>query len=455
MKTKKQVNIVLFVEHVARELDIACVIKFLMGERHGLSLEIASLVYDLPETIKKYQAPTLVITPYCYSALEVGVYDLLRAWPHASFVNLAWEQIFQKINQTFKAPYDDFARRHVLHIVWSDLVKEYLVEYGTLRENIVVNGNPNLALYESPYCHYFDTRKKLAETFKIDPDKRWVFIPENYGAAFYNRERLRNYSRRGVSRTAAYSYRKFALASLEKVIQWLKQAAVQEDTEIIVRPRPATPEAKFRALFLEAGGPLPKRLHILKGGTVREWIMASDIVASSYSTTLIEAAVARRPVFMLAPIPFPDFLYNNLYELVPKIEDFSDLISVVKGQSRVDSWRPLREWAVSTMLGSGDPIVNLTDLLNSIYRKKGPVPLSIYNDSATKPLLNPTVGYRARRQLAFLARKTLLRLPGSGSKQFISYECDEFNELDLTFRLGLWKQVLNPQGRGTDSTFAL
>ena len=40
---KQNVDILLFVEHVARELDIACAIKYLLDKRHGISLEIASI----------------------------------------------------------------------------------------------------------------------------------------------------------------------------------------------------------------------------------------------------------------------------------------------------------------------------------------------------------------------------------------------------------------------------
>jgi len=437
---KQQINILLFVEHIARELDVACVVQYLLGKRHGLCAEIASVAYNLPETLKKYRSPRVIVTPYCYSAADLGIRDILPTWPSATFVNLAYEQIFQKINRSFKAPRDDFARHCVLHLAWSDFYLDYLAGLGVPRENVIVNGNPTLALYQPPYTAYFDTREKLAEAFRLDPHKRWIFIPENYGAAFYSDGRVQNYIRRGATAAEAYGYRDFALASLHEVVRWCKQAAEEGEAEIIVRPRPATPKADFLQICVEAAGPLPKHLHIIKEGTVREWILASDVVASSYSTTLIEAAVARRPIFMLMPIPFPEFLHNDWYELVPNVEDSSAFMSVVSGRVSADRWRPLHQWASSTMLGGGDVIANLVDLLAATYRREATIPDRL-NDGKPKPVREASLQYRGERKLRAVARKILAPIRGQVAESFVKHEHDEIRQVDVAQRLDRWGQV--------------
>jgi len=440
--SKRDVDIIFFVEHAARELDIACAVKFLLEKQYGVSLEIASLVYNLPRTIEKYYKPSVIVIPYCYSALEVGVYDLLRAWSDSTFVNLGWEQIFQRINRSYKAPRDNFSRHHVLHIVWSQLAKDYLTEYGTLDDNILINGNPSLALYGSPYRHFYYEKEKVGEIFGLNPEKRWIFVPENYGAAFYSGERLRNYIRRGAERRTAYNYREFAIASLGKMVRWLKEAARCKDVEIIVRPRPATPEDKFRKAFIEMGGSLPERLHIIKKGTVREWILASDSVVSSYSTSLIEAAVAQRPVSILMPMPFPDYLNNDWYELVSKIRKLSDFMEVVEGNLSEGSWRPLHDWACSNMLSNGDPVANLAYLLSATRQRENCIPNGVYNDFNPKQLLRPPLTFRTRRLVGRLLRTALSQAGVVNGGKLSSYECDEFYPEDIAARVAKWQQVL-------------
>ena len=46
-------------------------------------------------------------------------------------------------------------------------------------------------------------------------------------------------------------------------------------------------------------------LKIIKTETAREWILAADHVMSSHSTTLIEAALAGKPIHRFSPEPYP------------------------------------------------------------------------------------------------------------------------------------------------------
>ena len=54
---KKPIAVLLFIEHVARELDVACAVKYLAKQRHGLSVEIASIIYDVKRTHSQLHEP--------------------------------------------------------------------------------------------------------------------------------------------------------------------------------------------------------------------------------------------------------------------------------------------------------------------------------------------------------------------------------------------------------------
>jgi hypothetical protein len=45
----EHVDVLIFVEHVARELDIACAIRHLLQTDHQISVQIASYCHGLPK----------------------------------------------------------------------------------------------------------------------------------------------------------------------------------------------------------------------------------------------------------------------------------------------------------------------------------------------------------------------------------------------------------------------
>lgn len=448
---KRNVDILLFVEHVVRELDIACAIKYLLDKRHGVSLEIASIVFDLENTLERWQ-PQVVALPFCLGANTYGIRRILPVWNDAVYVNLSYEQIFYKINKEYRVPQDTFVREHLLHHAWGDFYAEYLQSHGVPKKHIVINGNPSYTLYRLPYSAYFESRTDLAKRYRLDASKRWVFIPENYKTAFLPEHTLQKYIRLGADESETYQHRDFDLASLREVIQWWVQAARLGTVELIVRPRPVTPKARFMKACLEMGGEIPQHLHIIKDGTVREWGLASDVVVSSYSTTLIEAAVADKPIYILMPIPFPEFLQQEWYDLVPKIESLSAFLQVTTNSELLSPGEPLKAWAERTMMSRGDAIRNLADLLASVHRRKRPIPTppGIAGIPIPTPEFSlPAKGIRkllrrARRELAQgRARRGLARVwRRISGRQGGGHEQDEIRTSDVVRRLSKWAEVL-------------
>ncbi len=373
----KKVDIVYCFEHVARELDIACAVKFILKKRYGLSMEIISYEMDL-ETVPQRYRPDVVAVPYCYSAEDSGLRDVWPVWRNANYLNLAFEQIFGKANEVLKVPRDDFAKEHVLHHAWGDSHAALLREHGVPEGNIIINGNPSYTLYRPPYSSFYETRADLAERHGLDPSKRWVFVPENYGMAFYSDDVMQwitqQYVQRGFDEAMAYRYREFATASLAAAIHWWHQAAQLGSVELIVRPRPATPLQSFVAVYRATAGQTPEHLHIIQDGSVREWILASDVVMSSYSTTLIEAAVAGKPIHMLAPLPFPEFVQQDWHGLVPKIESADEFVGIVTAERLENTCQGLCDWAEDSMMSCGDAIVNLAGILASMRLRRRPLP---------------------------------------------------------------------------------
>jgi surface carbohydrate biosynthesis protein len=349
------IDVVYLYENVAREMDVACAVTALLRAQHGLSVRIVQWPQSVP-TLYGRVNPRVVVLPFCYFEHS---FDCLLEWRQAAFVNLTWEQFFYPGNVRVKTPAGKFALTHVLHHAWSEDYAEFARRQSIPSSHIFVNGQPAYKLYDEPYRHYFVQRAELAERHGLDPGKRWILFPENYNWAFYSEKAVDGLMNRGLSSPEFIEMRDFCSRSFREVMQWFSRLARQPDVEVIVRPRPATPLEQFREAVTSVLTDIPASMHVIKAESVREWILASDVVLSSHSTSLIEAAIAGRQAFMVTPFPVPASLHQVWHPLVPHIESEEALFASTLGAAGAPRSRTLEAWARSRLMSRGDPIDNL------------------------------------------------------------------------------------------------
>jgi hypothetical protein len=163
---------------------------------------------------------------------------------------------------------------------------------------------------------------------------------------------------------------------------------------------------QFRGAVKEILPALPPRLHFIQDKSVREWILASDVVVSSYSTSLIEAAVAEKSVYMLEPYPIPESLHVGWHDLVPHIKTYDEFLA--QDTMKVESDALLGEWARKTLMADGDPIHRMANFIAQLVQGKMELP-----SSPSWKTIVPANRYRAYIQLRKIYRKVrfLLGIP--------------------------------------------
>jgi len=177
--------------------------------------------------------------------------------------------------------------------------------------------------------------------------------------------------------------------------------------------------------------PKAESLHFIKDETVREWILASNVVISSYSTTLIEAAVASRPSYMAEPIPIPDSLQYDWYQHVPRVTSLDQFKRACLSSNGEEVASELRAWAEARMLSNGDPISNLADLIRELAA----------NRENQRPTHQNRPESTIRRCLAAVAQRRRSRRDYFNRE---SHEKDVFEEQDVKRRVERWRSVLFP-----------
>ena len=350
------------IEHADRELDLVCLLKALLKARHGVDLQVAGLYVDAPLSLAD-APPEVVLTPFFYSESDSFIRDYVAAWPQARFINLAWEQLFYPAHQATKRPRKTFARKRVLHLAWTREFVDFQTRHGVSPENLAWVGHSLYALYGEPYRRYFDDRRQLAADHGLAPEKRWVFVPENYRWAFLSERRLLKMAARGLDEQMLLEMHRYCVEALAELIRWCDALGHAGDVEVILRPRPSTPMAAMAAAIGAALGDRAPSFHLNRDATAREWTMASDVVVSSYSTVLIEGALAGKRLVRASPLPLPQGLRYDWCDLVPEAASLEAFLRQCLAEGPDASHTALAGFARETFFPVADPVSAVVDLL--------------------------------------------------------------------------------------------
>ena len=424
------------VEHVDRELDLVCLLKLLLKRRRGVELKVANFYADAPLLLAG-PPPPLVLTPFFYAVEDMVLRDYVEAWPQTRFVNLAWEQVFYPSHQAIKAPRDKFTRKKVTHLAWSQTYTDYLLGHGVLTDRVKLVGHALYRLYGQPYRRYFPGREALAREFGLDAAKPWVFVPENYRWAFFTDTKLRKLGQRGPEAEALEVMRAFCRRSLRELMEWCDALAASGEAEVVLRPRPATSQEELARFSAEVFGARAPAFRTTKGGSAREWVLASDVVASSYSTVLIEAALAGKAIVRIEPEPTPAGLRYDWCELAPAAATQAEFLAACRAKDASSSI-PLRDWAEARFFPAGDPVERLVDAVAAEVEAAGPAqpaPVKSPRLPAWLRLAAPALAPAQRH--ALFARHA----PGYFFNRD-THEKDLFGQAEVRARTARWRKLL-------------
>jgi len=437
----KQPDIVVCIEHVAREFHLACAIRYLARARYGLAVQVLSLSQDLEAALANLR-PHVVTVPFCRSRQDFGIETILERCPQARLVNLACEQLLNRGSRVFRLPADSLARREVTHVAAGDFFRQWLLQARVPPENVVTAGSLTCEMYRRPYRTLFESRRdELARMHGLDSNRPWVFFPENFSAAFMSAAHRRFRQRRGFRARDLRAYIAYSQATFRQVAPWCVAAASLGTVELIVRPRPAIDADVFARNLQDAAGSLPReRLHLIKSGNVREWIHASQLVVSNYSSTLVEAAVAGKPAFLLSPVDLPESALMDWYCWAERLSDREAFLQVLLQADDVRPPTRLAQWADRNLLPHGDAIANVTALLADICqgRRMAPCPTGQPRWSRATQRFRKHLR-RGERQLRDLL------LPGR--KSCFVHSSDRISPQAVEACTRQWEQILGPDHR--------
>jgi surface carbohydrate biosynthesis protein len=362
----EDIGALFLVEHIDRELDVVTCLMQKLESKFGVTSVARNYYRDFKRSLATLN-PKVVVFPFFYNADHYELVEYVTKWPLARLVNLGWEQILNKLDVDMKTPRDDVSRDRVSHICWTLEHQSFLANNGVARKNIIIAGNPVMKLYDSPYKSYFKTREQLANIHHLDVTKKWVLFPESYQFAFFS-EGIINFLIRDQNANPAFLYevKGYSERSLEQLLAWTGD--LKDDIIFILRPRPSTTQDQMMNFMQRTVRNPNPNLKIIRAETVRDWILAADQVISSHSTTLVEAALAGKPIYRFSPEDYPEALTLPWHDLVPLLRDRKKFFSAINSDRDVsDTGKPLAGWARTQFLFAGDPLDAIAEWIARLW----------------------------------------------------------------------------------------
>jgi hypothetical protein len=359
---------VLFVDNVSNELDLACALKHVAWERFGMEIAIESLKSNLSTTLEQWETRAIAV-PSFSSRHDSGVQEILNRWTDVRIVNLDLSWRVGADDHDDILPRDQYARSHAVHLASNDRRREALLASGVPADRVAITGSLTCGLYQEPYRNLFSVqRRRLAAQYALDPDRSWLLLTTHHGHG----AKLQHVRSDSVSRSSTHgALHESPRASLMEIGDWCRAGAEAGRCEIIVRSDDQADVEAIRNHVEESVGEAAlDRLHFVNDDSHRHWIMASDAVLTTDSNVLIEAAVAERPAYLLSPETKVELRAGgwreNWNEMSSRIRTGAEFVNLVRRGPTPFSTSVLRQWVHRELLGNGDPLSAAVSMMASV-----------------------------------------------------------------------------------------
>lgn len=310
-------DVVIVYERKQRELENSILLQVEL-EKRGLTCEIVQF-YEAPKfNLLNINPPKVVVVPHLYNTKSL--YRTLARFGQAKYiVNMQYEQVLSKKWEDLGAHTPKGEACKGVHICWGESVASRLGNAGVPPKNINIIAPLHLDLLKPEYLES-GMKWQLAKEFGISAKKRWVLFISSFTYADIDPSRLK--LNENAAGTSLSDFPGIHTKSRNEILNWLR-GVLEKDNETMLIYRPHPDE-----LSLDAVWKLQEEFDnfkVFRGRAVKDWINASDVLYTWYSTSIVEAHFMDRPYSILRPFELPDSFDSVLLkhgEYIRRQQDF-------------------------------------------------------------------------------------------------------------------------------------
>ena len=378
-KQVQEVDFMMIYEHKVRELENLCLIKYEL-ERRGHTVLIRHIEdEEALDAVKPVYHARVVVTMECYqnASLEWHTKDFVS---FDKVIDMQWENIVYPRDEgagVFKN-YTGIGRE-VVRVSWGEANKKRLLESAHMDErNIKVVGHVGMDFLRPQLRGYYMSREELFPLYDLPLDKKVLLFASPFYADNLSEEYIAGMCRKHGEEWR--DYYDFMMKSEHTILEWLERLCRERDDIVVVyRPHPG----HIGEHMSEVAGRCPN-FRVISEKSVKQWILACDLVYTGNSSTIVEAFFADKMCYLLFPYEVTEGYELKLVSRGDKIRDY-------------DAFR-------RSATGEGGSFPIAKEAINEIYLVDDTPSYIKFADMAEEVLRDPSYAL-TRKQLRSYRRK--------------------------------------------------
>ena len=302
----KAIDVIYFVEHKDRELEVAKKVSESLVKEHNLEVVVTSLIFDSATSLFKYK-PKVIVTPT--PSLSPGSAGSMFYSLYGSSINLIslnYEQFLGSWESASKMIFNEVSKKHQQHLAWGKDFKSILQSNGIAKKNIHITGRPTGSLLRDfQVRNSSEIRNKIFKKFSFESNVELYFFALTDGIAFCTPQVIKSVATRGFSEQNMLDLADYIKETLRIMISWLNKlnGSLASNQYLILRPHPSVSVSEYEKLIEEELGFIPTQLIITKEFNAQEWLILCKKYFTNYSTLLVDSDELNKESFILDPLP--------------------------------------------------------------------------------------------------------------------------------------------------------
>jgi surface carbohydrate biosynthesis protein len=392
-KQVKEVDFMMIYEHKVRELENLCLIKYEL-ERRGYTVEIRHIEdAEALEAVKPLYHAKVVVTMECYqnASLEWHTKDFVS---FDKVIDLQWENIVYPRDEgagVFKN-YTGIGRE-VVRVSWGETNKRRLLESAHMDpKNIKVVGHVGMDFLRSELRGYYLSREELFQQYNLPTDKKVLLFASPFYADNLSEEYIAGMCRKHGEEWR--DYYDFMMRSERTILEWMEKLCnSRDDVLVIYRPHPGHIGRHMSEVAARCDN-----FKVISERSVKQWIIASDIVYTGNSSTIVEAFFAGKMCHLLFPYETTAGYELKLVSAGKKIKTYEQFCQTVQEENPEF---PISKEAINE--------IYLVDEKVPSYVKFADMAEDVLHDDSYALTKQQLSSYRRKQSLALRVQKKLQR----------------------------------------------
>jgi surface carbohydrate biosynthesis protein len=283
--------------------------------------------------------------------------------------------------------------REVVRVSWGEANKKRLLESAHMDpKNIKVVGHVGMDFLRDELKGYYLSRKELFAQYDLPLDKKVLLFASPFYADNLSEEYIAGMCKKHGEDWR--DYYDFMMRSEKEILQWMEKLCNERDDILLIyRPHPGHIGKHMSEVAARCDN-----FKVISERSVKQWIVASDIIYTGNSSTIVEAFFAGKMCYLLFPYEVTDGFELKLISAGKKIKTYEQFVRTIQEENPEF---PIAKEAINE--------IYLVDEKVPSYVKLADMAQEVLHDDSYALTKQQLSSYRRKQPLAVRVQKKLQR----------------------------------------------